>query len=162
MGKAIYEGNKRCGEPLSMPSTIDFEQEQADEVAALSEIWPGFSTLAKAWGKHEYSVRIAPSLPEAEVFTRITVIFSLPAKYPLVAPVLRLEAAQNLTEAHVRELLSCMLVRAQRLAGDTVYMHDLLMIAQEFVSSHNRSPAKSLWESMQSAERKVRLMQINY
>jgi RWD domain len=135
---------------------MDYAQEQHDELIALSSIWQGeFRQKAGVWAKQEYAFDISPGYDEHDNFARITLVFSYPARYPQLPPVLRLEDAQHLSDAEVKELKALLTSQAQSLAGrGNVFILDLLMEAQQFVRDHNRRPDRSLYDNMESEDRR--------
>eukprot|EP00953_Heterococcus_sp_UTEX-ZZ885_P027451 14725-Heterococcus_DN1.PRE.2 len=134
---------------------LDFAQEQHDEIQALSSIWPSeFRQKAGVWAKQEYACDVTPGL-DHDNFARVTLVFSYPARYPHLPPVLRLEDAQHLSDAEVKELKALLTLQAQSLAGrGNVFMLDLIMEAQQFVRDHNRRPDRSLYDNMESEDRR--------
>eukprot|EP00611_Tribonema_gayanum_P015120 TRINITY_DN2691_c0_g1_i6.p2 TRINITY_DN2691_c0_g1~~TRINITY_DN2691_c0_g1_i6.p2 ORF type:complete len:437 (+),score=122.07 TRINITY_DN2691_c0_g1_i6:900-2210(+) len=143
--------------PNGLP--IDFAQDQEDELEALAAIWPGFSLRTGVWGGKSFAVTVTPlGLPEKQIFARVTLVLSYPARYPRVAPLLRIESSEHLTDAEVKELKVLLAQHAASLTGDRVFIHDLLALTAEFLGRCNRAPNvdhRSLWEQMQSEERRA-------
>eukprot|EP00611_Tribonema_gayanum_P015119 TRINITY_DN2691_c0_g1_i4.p2 TRINITY_DN2691_c0_g1~~TRINITY_DN2691_c0_g1_i4.p2 ORF type:complete len:362 (+),score=86.79 TRINITY_DN2691_c0_g1_i4:1018-2103(+) len=134
-------------------------QDQEDELEALAAIWPGFSLRTGVWGGKSFAVTVTPlGLPEKQIFARVTLVLSYPARYPRVAPLLRIESSEHLTDAEVKELKVLLAQHAASLTGDRVFIHDLLALTAEFLGRCNRAPNvdhRSLWEQMQSEERRA-------
>ncbi|CAM9419507.1 unnamed protein product, partial [Chrysoparadoxa australica] len=128
------------------------------EIEALSYIWPELERTKGTWGMPAIKVPVTPlGVPKEQRLCEITCVIAYGQDYPTSVPVVRLEGGSHLTDRETKELASSLALKAQELRGQEM-VHDLLMVAQEYLGVHDRErrrQSKSLWEQARHKELQV-------
>jgi serine/threonine protein kinase/histidyl-tRNA synthetase len=143
-----------------MADPLVLRAQQEEELLVLKAIWDlDLELRPPVWNCPRIAVRVRPmglTKEEQDRQPSVEVVVTLVQQYPRVPPRVQLEDAHHMSAEETSQLLHLLDQTAHDMAGgDTVFVHDLLVVAQSFVGERQRpslSSLPSLYDQMRIEE----------